>query len=232
MQGLSSSSNSLGVEMGLNKSRGNMYQFCTHTFNVIKGKCPHACVYCYCKRYYNEAHPQPDLHFDQKELQTNLGTGKFIFVGSSTDMWLGHDVWVLATLKHCRSYPGNRYLFQSKAPARFKEFMDFMPPQCILGTTIETNRDYHFSQAPTPRERMLAMCNLAYPTMVSIEPVMDFDLDIMVSWIQVIGPDFVSIGADSKGHHLPEPSLEKLESLIEALSKCTEVKRKLNLQRI
>jgi len=27
--------------MTLNKQKGNMYGFVTHTWNVIKGKCPH-----------------------------------------------------------------------------------------------------------------------------------------------------------------------------------------------
>jgi DNA repair photolyase len=213
--------------MGLNKQKGNMYPWVTDTWNPIRGKCPHDCVYCYMKIY-----PQPELHFVGKEMNTDLGANKFIFVGSSTDMWLGHGIWILTTLKHCRSYSGNRYLFQSKAPARFKEFTDFMPAQCVLGTTIETNRDYHFSQAPTPRDRMLAMCNLGYPKMVSIEPIIDFDFTVLVGWIENIAPDFVSIGADSKSHHLPEPSPDKVERLIEHLSTLTEVKSKQNLKRL
>jgi DNA repair photolyase len=204
-----------------------MYSWVTHTWNPIRGKCPHDCSYCYMKVY-----PQPELHFVEKEINTNLGAGKFIFVGSSTDMWLGQLNWILATLRHCRSYPGNRYLFQSKAPAKFEHFINFMPPDSMLGTTIETNRDYHFSQAPTPRSRMLAMCNLLYPRMVSIEPIMDFDLDLMVDWIGQIAPSFVSIGADSKGHHLPEPAPEKVTRLIKELSKITTVKSKDNLKRL
>lgn len=33
--------------MGLNVSKGNMYEFITHTFNTIKGKCYHDCSYCH-----------------------------------------------------------------------------------------------------------------------------------------------------------------------------------------
>jgi hypothetical protein len=213
--------------MGLNKQKGNMYPWVTDTWNPIRGKCPHDCVYCYMKVY-----PQPELHFVGKEMETNLGTGNFIFVGSSTDMWLASLDWILATLRHCRSYPSNRYLFQSKDPARFNGFIDFMPPDSILGTTIESNRDYHVSQAPTPRARMFNMCDLLYPRMVSIEPIMDFDLGILVNWINRIAPEFVSIGADSKGHHLPEPSVDKVDRLIEELSKFTQVKVKSNLKRL
>lgn len=31
--------------MPLNKSTGNMYKFITHTWNTIKGECPHGCSY-------------------------------------------------------------------------------------------------------------------------------------------------------------------------------------------
>ena len=45
----------------LNKQKGNMYGFVTHTWNVIKGKCPHDCEYCYMKIF-----PLGELHFDEK----------------------------------------------------------------------------------------------------------------------------------------------------------------------
>ncbi len=64
------------------KNKGNMYDFVTHRWNPIKGKCPHECAYCYMKRF-----PLGPLHLDEKELRTDLGSGNFIFVGSGTDMW-------------------------------------------------------------------------------------------------------------------------------------------------
>ena len=215
--------------MGLNKQRGNMYAFVTHTWNPIRGKCPHDCSYCYMKVY-----PQPELHFAENEMKTNLGEGNFIFMGSSTDEWaMGVPVdWILKSLKHCRKYPLNRYLFQSKNPARFLQFIDFMPPDFVLGTTIETNRDYEVSQAPTSEARILAMLDLPMPKMVSIEPIMDFDLDYFVDWIKQIAPEFVSVGADSKGHNLPEPSSDKVRSLIKKLGEFTIVKVKDNLGRL
>lgn len=215
--------------MGLNKQTGNMYVFVTHTWNPIRGKCPHDCTYCYMKVY-----PQGELRFAKNEMNTNLGQGNFIFVGSSTDMW-AYEVlvdWIFASLKHCRKYNLNRYLFQSKNPARLETFIDFMPDDFVLGTTIETNRDYEINQAPTPEARMLAMLVLPMPKMVSIEPIMDFDLETMIGWIKDIDPEFISIGADSKGHNLPEPNPDKLQALIEALDSITIVKLKANLKRL
>lgn len=57
----------------LNKQKGNMYGFVTHTWNVIKGKCPHDCEYCYMKVF-----PQGELRFDEKELKSFLDGGKLI----------------------------------------------------------------------------------------------------------------------------------------------------------
>ena len=87
------------------------------------------------------------------------------------------------------------------------------------------------SYAPSPYQRYFYM-RLVPRRMVSIEPIMDFDLDVMVRWIKDIHPKFVSIGADSKGHNLPEPPAWKVERLIEELKKFTEVKVKENLNRI
>jgi len=211
----------------LNKSKGNMYPWVTHTWNTVKGKCPHDCSYCYMKRC-----PQPELHFDEKACNTNLGYGKTIFVGSSCDMWAATITpsWIEATLSICRKY-ANAYLFQSKNPIRFNGWI--FPEYTILGCTIETNRFYaDISKSFSPSGRYQNFTNLKLPKMVSIEPIMDFDLDTLIEWMQDIKPEFVSIGADSGNNHLPEPSSDKVKALIESLKEFTEVKIKDNLSRL
>ncbi len=212
--------------MGLNKQKGNMYSFITHTWNPIRGKCPHDCIYCYMRGL-----PVGEIRLVNEELKTNLGEGNFIFVGSSTDMWANEiaGYWLEQTLIHCRQF-ANRYLFQSKNPQRFTEFE--FPPDIILGTTIETNRLYNISKASPVGERVTWMKELTLPKMVSIEPIMDFDLSYLVDWIRQISPEFISIGADSKGHKLPEPTAEKCHQLIAELDKFTKVKLKDNLKRL
>jgi len=180
------------------------------------------------KRY-----PQPELHFDEKELAKDLGSGNTIFVGSSCDMW-AKDIpfqWIEKVLYLCRNF-NNKYLFQTKNPARF---IDYTFPDCILGTTIESNRYYpEISKAPPPQERKLALHYLpqSISVMISMEPIMDFDFHQMVRWIKEVKPIFVSIGADSGNNHLPEPSGDKVEALVEALKEFTEVKLKDNLKRL
>ena len=63
--------------MRLNESKGNMYEWITHTGNTIKGKCPHGCNHCYMEKWGK----QSELHLDEKELSTPTPEGNFIFVG-------------------------------------------------------------------------------------------------------------------------------------------------------
>lgn len=219
--------------MPLRKSKGNMYGFITHTWNPIKGRCYHDCAYCYMKRF-----PQKPVRLDVKELGADLGQGNFIFVGSGTDMFTPEvrAEWIEQVLEKCRQYK-NRYLFQSKNPSGlYYMHMDF-PQDTVFCTTIETNRYYpQMGKAPPPEMRARAMNSIAlrsYQTMVTIEPIMDFDLDVMLSMIQTIHPYQVNIGADSKGHNLPEPTAEKIDKLIEGLSGFVkEVYTKPNLSRL
>ena len=121
--------------MGLNKQKGNMYDFVTHTWNVFKGKCEFDCSYCYMKRF-----PQKELRFDESELKTDLGSGNTIFVGSSCDMFAPSvsQKEILMVLEHCCQYRENEYLFQSKNPARFLDpnISQWFPDNTIFGTTI------------------------------------------------------------------------------------------------
>ena len=212
----------------LNKQKGNMYGFVTHTWNPIKGKCIHDCKYCYMKVY-----KQKPLHLVEKELKDDLGEGNFIFVGSSTDMFavdVSYD-WIMKVLEVCRQYPKNKYLFQTKSPSRIKNFYSEFPKNSIIGTTLETNRKVH-SFAPITYARAVEMSKLEFDKMVTIEPIYDFDLYDFLLMIKDVKPKWVNIGADSKGHNLPEPSKKKIEALIKELKKFTEVRLKPNLKRL
>ena len=221
--------------MSLNESKGNMYDFITHTWNTVKGKCFHDCSYCYMKRW-----KQYPIRFDEKELNTDLGSGNFIFVGSSCDMW-SRDIpleWIKNTLDHCHKFD-NTYLFQSKNPSEFKYHK--LPEKSIITTTIETNRHYKQmslipfdGSTPEPHGRSLGLfeCFNTKRKMVTIEPIMDFDLLEFVFLIESVHPVQVNIGADSGNNHLPEPSWYQVEKLIKELQQFTKVKLKKNLDRL
>jgi hypothetical protein len=118
----------------------------------------------------------------------------------------------------------------TKNPGRFKEFVHLCRNNILLGATIETNRSNDFSKAPTVAERAKAMIDLQYDRKyLSVEPIMDFDLEIFIDWIEKIVPIHVAVGYDNYNNHLPEPSLTKTLQLIERLKEFTEV-RKLRLR--
>jgi len=220
--------------MPLRKQTGNMYEFVNYTWNPIKGACIHDCVYCYMKKWGTP----PPLRLHDDELKTDLGRGKFIFVGSGTDMFASNVPVedIDAVLEVCRHYPENQYLFQSKNPGRFEIFAGWYPPKCIFGTTIETNREHGISKAPPMIDRAEAMEGLideGCTTMVTIEPILDFDLHELVYLIERCEPSWVNIGADSKGNNLPEPDAGKVAMLKTALEEHgIKVLSKKNLNRL
>ena len=206
-----------------------MYEFVTHTWNTIKGKCPHDCSYCYMKRW-GKLNP---VRFDEKELKTDLGEGNFIFVGSSCDMWANDipDEWIFRTLCHANKYEKNSYLFQTKNPYNIRRILI---PESYVCVTLETNRHYPeiMNNCPTPMQRTEQMKLIRHPLYITIEPVIDFDLPEFIEMLKACDPVQVNIGADSGNNGLPEPPIEKVEELIAELSKFTTIHQKRNLNRL
>jgi len=233
--------------MALSKAKGNMFEFVSHTWNPLKGRCPHQCGYCYVDRIYKRFKRNiPPLHLDERELKTDLGSGNFIFVGSSTDMWAKDvpDEWINKIMdkitKGFEQGKANKYLFQSKNPARFADYqICFASNQqdYVLATTIETNRYYpQMGNAVAPVKRCLdfaipRFANLS--KMITVEPIMDFDLSLFIEILKTPKPVQVNIGADSGNNHLTEPPKDKILALIGLLQTAgIKVFQKKNLKRL
>ena len=214
--------------MSLNISKGNMYEFITHTWNAIKGECYHDCSYCYMKRWV-KLNP---IRFDEKELKTDLGKGNFIFVGSSCDMWAQNipEEWIEKTLNYCDKFD-NKYLFQTKNPYNIRRILCHDSNVCV---TLETNRHYPeiMRNSPIPAQRVEQMKYIRHPLYITIEPLMDFDLPEFVEMLKICNPIQINIGADSGNNNLPEPSKEKVLQLINEIQKFTTIHNKKNLKRL
>jgi len=219
-----------------------MYDWIAESFNPIGGVCPHKCRYCFAQNFRfpslkEKYSGSPRLY--EKELKRNLGKDKFWFVGSCIDIFaeLIPSNWIHETLKHCKKFD-NRYLFQSKNPGRIYELRAFLPPDVVVGTTVETNRSYpEMGDAPGVKDRAWAIFQLGiygYETCITIEPIMDFDIDMLAGMIKAARPKFVNIGSSTTISKvpLPEPPSGKIKELITELKKCTEVKIKSNLKRL
>ena len=83
--------------------------------------------------------------------------------------------------------------------------------------------------APKPHERAFHLPENSY---ITIEPIIDFDLNDFISLLKVAKPKQVNIGADSGNNRLPEPSKEKVLHLIDELQKFTTIHNKSNLKRL
>lgn len=224
--------------MSLKKSVGNMYPWVTHTHSHLGGECPHKCVYCYVKSFpFAPEKFRGPLRLIEKELSVPYGTGKTIFIEPCNDLF-AEDVdgeHIHRIIHHCGQWPDNRYVFQSKNPSRMVEFSPYLPKNSLLGCTIETNRPLvGITEAPDPESRFRAMCELEIrPSFITVEPIMDFDVDVLASWIDQIRPEFLNLGADSKNHNLPEPTVEKIMKFTEKLKEYgIELREKHNLRRL
>ena len=142
---------------------------------------------------------------------------QFIFTCSSGDIACCDDTQYLKRIMAwIRSKPDKTFLLQSKDPATFNRIATF-PRNLILGTTLETNRDKLYegiSEAPKPSQRYADFLKIIHSLkMVTIEPVIDFDMNVMINWIENINPCMVWLGYDSGKNHLPEPRLEEVKNL-------------------
>jgi DNA repair photolyase len=227
--------------MSLKKSTGNMYPWVTHTHAHLGGECPHRCSYCYVDnpRFGRPEKFKGPLRLMQEELKIRYGESRTIFIDHCNDLF-AEDVpaeWIIKVLDHCAAWPKNTYVYQTKNPGRFIEALPWTLPTCMLGCTIETNRDIpdSISLAPRPIGRATEMMRLSGSRrlFVTIEPVMDFDVPVLGEWLMEIKPEFVNIGADSKGHNLPEPSADKITALIDVMNAAgIKIREKHNLQRL
>jgi DNA repair photolyase len=231
--------------MTLVKSRGNMYPWVTHMHSHLGGECPHKCSYCYVQknRFGVPAKYQGELRLVESELFVNYGSGKTIFIEHMGDLFAEGvpAEFIEKILNHCREYQCNTYVFQTKNPARMSYFGYSFPENIIIGTTIESTFNLqNISKAPSPENRFRAfkkvkdtLLSKPLKTFVTIEPVIRFNLPKLVAWLIVLEPDFVNIGADSKGGNLPEPTGDEVWDLIIAIkAQGIEIREKHNLNRL
>ena len=222
--------------MGLNRAGGDMYGWVTHVHSHLRGRCPNRCRYCYVRALGRRFPAVRKLYsgpvrLDERELQVPYGKGKTIFVEHLNDIgrcsWRDRDR--IAT--HCRMWPENTYVFQSKIPSAFPDRSIAWPKDAIFGTTIESDR----VESAQDRAKDLFRIKMGFGcrTFVTIEPVMDFTV-LPFLWLLVWArPDFVAIGADSCRSGLPEPSGERIRELIAELEQNgIAVRVKKNLRRL
>jgi len=210
------------------------------TWNPVTG-CLHGCLYCWARmlaerlkrrgsKKYREGFT-PMLH--SSTLKSGPRGAGNIFVCDMGDMWgpwVPRD-WIEKVLEKLRQKPEVTPWFFTKNPARYREFLDKMPENAVLGVTIETNREYDVyrstTRPPRPFARYYYFTTVPWERKaVAVEPVMDFDVSSLALWIKMIRPMVVFIGYDNypKEHPpLPEPETSKVYELVERIKPYTTV---------
>lgn len=221
-------------ETGASRNGSNMYELSVQQWNPFKG-CDFGCVYCReesfqpaearnlhgcdeCRDYIPHRHSERLVEdYTLKSTPYMM----FIFTCSSGDINFCPTDYLELIIDRIKKNPDKNFLIQSKNPATFNR-VEF-PINVVLGTTIETNRDEFYrenniSRAPAPSRRYEDFKNVNHKLkMLTLEPIMDFDLDEMLEWIDGINPVFIWLGTVSEASVLHinnlEPPFEKIMEL-------------------
>jgi len=206
----------------------------TKTWNPFKG-CLFDCSYCE-KSFKQQAKRQKqncikcynyEPHFHPERLD-KIPKAELVFACGNGDIAFAKPNWIGQILKAMDAKKDRTFLLQTKKPSCLHKFK--IPDNCIVGTTIETNRaTKKISKAPDTTIRYLSLKYVAHPRLfVTFEPILDFDMNILIDWVKDLKPEIVWIGYanHSNGLNLDEPNLEKTLLFVERIKNFTDVKLK------
>ena len=220
--------------------KSKMFDKVTRTWNpVITYPCYHHCKYCwvhvivekYKLKTYLESRGKPILL--KHRLREKFEPNDFVFVCDTSDLFaeVVPSEYIRRVIDVVKKFPKTTFLFLTKNPKRYCEFLWEFPENAILGITYETDSDvlytkYKVSRAPTPRTRIEAMLFVKswrpnLKRFISVEPIIDFNMEIMLNDILDVEPHIVYVGYDNYGmlarYGIPEPPLNKTLELIDRL---------------
>ena len=109
-----------------------------------------------------------------------------------------HITWVINAMSRRDEL---KYLLVTKNPKGYMDFaIQFSENTTTLGTTIETNKNEiirKYSKAPSTYNRYKALKKLSFARkFVGLEPLFDFDLDVLLNWLIEINPEIIAVGFD------------------------------------
>uniref|UniRef100_A0A6M3M6F2 Radical SAM superfamily protein n=1 Tax=viral metagenome TaxID=1070528 RepID=A0A6M3M6F2_9ZZZZ len=152
-----------------------------------------------------------------------------IFVAGDTDIFAPEvpDDMIRKVMEKARK-TWNTFIFSTKNPSRYFEFIDDFPANSLISVTVESDIDHHFSKAEPPLTRLRWMKELNttlkkerrgdVEVCISIQPILPFSENFAAS-IEEVKPSQVGIGYELTGlKWFPTPEFCDVLSLARALS--------------
>ncbi len=214
---------------------GKMFEFITETWNPVAGECPYDCYRdpvtlkpgCWAKKLisrYKYAKYQGPPRLDEKVMRKVPDKG-FSFVQDMSDISTLGVEDTKRLLWEIKYNPDATYLLLTKNPIWYLNMLSAdvsFPENVVFGATIETNEEIKCSKAPSPGARFWGLHHVHTwmpdaKTFISVEPIMEFNLDQMINGILDTKPWAVAVGYDNYYNGLVEPPLEKTRTLIKCL---------------
>ncbi len=230
--------------MTIIKNHGRMFDFITIKPNPIGGchsgnryedegymHCFYNCNYCWAKELKNRRkypkyegawrlYPKVMRKYNQKE---------FPFICDMIDVGdpsIPNEI-IIAVLSWVAIQPC-LVLLLTKNPEFYQKYVDHIPPNAVLGATIEFDtldirRPFTNAPCPTSRLRTMEWLKKILPEnqrLICVEPIMKFT-PRFADRIAEIDPTIIAVGYDSGNHNLDEPSLRSFKRLIYDLDEKT-----------
>jgi protein gp37 len=195
-------------------------------FRERKG-CPHRCPYCYVCKFPDAWLKKWESGFFPERIKGTF-KNKTVFVESIGDLF--HKDVPLAeieeVLKRCAKLDkSNTICFLTKNPARYREVVDLMGDNIVLGITMETHAypDGFNNNVKDPMTRAEDFIKVKWlgDAFISGEPLMEMNSKIYLKYIKLIKPKYMLFGLNSlKDIQILEASYESFRFLV---GKCREM---------
>lgn len=202
------------------------------SWNPLRGLCKYKCRYCLAKEMMKK-YPHikkkysGDIDLDEEAMSVKFPKKSAILISPMNDLFAdyvdGEKIKRVIDVINKWSKEEREFIFITKNPKRYFEFLDLFPPHTYLSTIIESTKDVNKTKAPHPKERYTHIRDLSFKldlhmiesirTGLFLHPLLDFDLKTMTRWIKNVSPKFVVIGG-ANIKNAPRPERENVYRLI------------------
>lgn len=159
--------------------------------NPVKGICQHQCPYCYAKRMYKRFKWNPEIRFDESVFtgMDKLKDGSKIFIGSTHDVfgeWIPSE-WIERILYYVKLFPKSTFLFLTKNPKRYNNFV--FPKNAWIGYSTTGTLFHKWDECDVQNNE-----NIKF---VSLEPMQHRMNASLEGYAQRIDFDWLIIGQET-----------------------------------